>query len=333
MARALAYWVRAMLYERDVSMTNVYFNHDGGVDDLVSLLLLLQMPQARVTGVSVIDADGQMEAALEATRKIIDLFGGKQGVLEVAASTSRPHHQFPSEWRGAAFAFDALPILNEHGAPKTPVTDVPAHLDLVNKVMAQEGKTTLLFTGPLTDLARALDAEPAIEDKIEALYWMGGSLDGHGNVIDPCFDGTAEWNAFWDPEAVKRVWDSSLEIHMVGLESTEELPLTRELCQHWATLRRYPAIDLIGQGYALVLNVAANNVYYLWDVLTTVYCLYADIAEVERVRCDVRVDGAAAGRTYRCEDGREVTLVTHTDAERFYALVDELAMSAAPALY
>ena len=322
-----------MLYERDVSMTNVYFNHDGGVDDLVSLLLLLQMPQARVTGVSVIDADGQMEAALEATRKIIDLFGGKQGVLEVAASTSRPHHQFPSEWRGAAFTFDALPILNEHGAPKTPVTDVPAHLDLVNKVMAQEGKTTLLFTGPLTDLARALDAEPAIEDKIEALYWMGGSLDGHGNVVDPCFDGTAEWNAFWDPEAVKRVWGSSLEIHMVGLESTEELPLTRELCQHWATLRRYPALDLIGQGYALVLNVAANNVYYLWDVLTTVYCLYADIAEVECVRCDVRVDGAAAGRTYRCEEGRKVALVTHVDAERFYTLVDELAMSAAPALY
>ena len=254
-------------------------------------------------------------------------------MLEVAASTSRPRHQFPSEWRGAAFTFDALPILNEHGAPKTPVTDVPAHLDLVNKVMAQEGKTTLLFTGPLTDLARALDAEPAIEDKIEALYWMGGSLDGHGNVVDPCFDGTAEWNAFWDPEAVKRVWDSSLEIHMVGLESTEELPLTRELCQHWATLRRYPALDLIGQGYALVLNVAANNVYYLWDVLTTVYCLYADIAEVECVRCDVRVDGAAAGRTYRCEEGREVALVTHADAERFYALVDELAMSAAPALY
>ena len=199
--------------------------------------------------------------------------------------------------------------------------------------MAEEGKTTLLFTGPLTDLARALDAEPAIEEKIETLFWMGGSLDGHGNVVDPCFDGTAEWNAFWDPEAVKRVWDSSLEIHMVGLESTEELPLTRDLCQHWAELRRYPAIDLIGQGYALVLNVAANNVYYLWDVLTTVYCLYPEIAEVERVRCDVRVDGAAAGRTFRCDEGREVTLVTHADPKRFYALVDELAMSAAPALY
>ena len=314
-------------------MTNVYFNHDGGVDDLVSLLLLLQMPEARVTGVSVVDGDCQIEAALEASRKIIDLFGGKQAALEVAASDSRPHHQFPSEWRGSAFTFDALPMLNEYGAPRTPIAARPAHLDLVDKVMAEEGKTTLLFTGPLTDLARALDAEPAIEEKIEALFWMGGSLDGHGNVVDPCFDGTAEWNAFWDPEAVKRVRDSSLEIHMVGLESTEELPLTRDLCQHWAELRRYPAIDLIGQGYALVLNVAANNVYYLWDVLTTVYCLHPEIAEVERVRCDVRVDGAAAGRTFRCDEGREVTLVTHADPKRFYALVDELAMSAAPALY
>lgn len=83
----------------------------AGVDDLVSLLLLLQMPEARVTGVSVVDGDCQIEAALEASRKIIDLFGGKQAALEVAASDSRPHHQFPSEWRGSAFTFDALPML------------------------------------------------------------------------------------------------------------------------------------------------------------------------------------------------------------------------------
>ena len=68
-------------------MTNVYFNHDGGVDDLVSLLLLLQMPEARVTGVSVVDGDCQIEAALEASRKIIDLFGGKQAALELRRRT------------------------------------------------------------------------------------------------------------------------------------------------------------------------------------------------------------------------------------------------------
>lgn len=39
-------------------------------------------------------------------------------------------------------------MLNEHGAPRTPIAARPAHLDLVDKVMAEEGKTTLLFTGP-----------------------------------------------------------------------------------------------------------------------------------------------------------------------------------------
>ncbi|MFR9006966.1 MAG: hypothetical protein ACLVKA_11470 [Collinsella aerofaciens] len=58
-------------------------------------------------------------------------------------------------------------MLNEHGAPRTPIAARPAHLDLVDKVMAEEGKMTPLPPA-LTDLARA-DAEPAIEEKIETL--------------------------------------------------------------------------------------------------------------------------------------------------------------------
>ena len=54
---------------------NVYFNHDGGVDDLVSLFMLLQMDNVHVTGVSVIPADGYLEPATDASRKIIDRFG------------------------------------------------------------------------------------------------------------------------------------------------------------------------------------------------------------------------------------------------------------------
>lgn len=34
-------------------MKNVYFNHDGNIDDLTSLLLLLQVPDIRLIGVGV----------------------------------------------------------------------------------------------------------------------------------------------------------------------------------------------------------------------------------------------------------------------------------------
>lgn len=54
-------------------MQSVYFNHDGNVDDLVSLLLLLQMPEVKLIGVSVIDADGYIDPAISASRKIISL--------------------------------------------------------------------------------------------------------------------------------------------------------------------------------------------------------------------------------------------------------------------
>lgn len=56
-------------------MRNVYFNHDGSVDDLVSLLLLLQMSDVHLTGVGVVGADSYLEPALAATRKVIDRFG------------------------------------------------------------------------------------------------------------------------------------------------------------------------------------------------------------------------------------------------------------------
>lgn len=142
-------------------MKNVYFNHDGNVDDLVSLLLLLQVPDIKLTGVGVVDGDGVIEPSTDASRKIIDRFNQFGHTLDVAMSDSRAHHQFPSAWRTGSYAFDAFPILNEFGhEPKTPIAALPAHLDMVEKINAAEGKTTLVMTGPITDLARAIDAAP-----------------------------------------------------------------------------------------------------------------------------------------------------------------------------
>lgn len=130
------------------------------------------------------------------------------------------------------------------------------------------------MTGPLTDLARALEVDPSIVKNIARLYWMGGTMRTEGNVLEPKHDGTAEWNAYWDPEAVKTVFDADIDIQMVGLESTNQVPLNADVQQHWASLRRYPMMDLIGQGYALVSSYEANSTYYLWDVLTTVASQY-----------------------------------------------------------
>lgn len=62
----------------------VYFNHDGGVDDLVSLFLLLQMENVQLIGVSTIGADCYLEPSLSASVKIINRFSNED--IQV------PHH-------------------------------------------------------------------------------------------------------------------------------------------------------------------------------------------------------------------------------------------------
>ncbi|WP_273851000.1 nucleoside hydrolase [Guptibacillus spartinae] len=300
--------------------TKVYFNHDGGVDDLASLFLLLNMEEIELAGVSVIPADCYLEPAVSASRKIIDRFG--KGIdLNVAASNSRGVNPFPKDWRMHAFYVDALPILNEANQVNTPMSQRPAHLHLIDVLENSSEPITLLFTGPLTDLARALEVAPAVEQKIEKLVWMGGTFLEVGNVEEPEHDGTAEWNAFWDPEAVATVFDTSITIEMVALESTNQVPLTNDVRNMWAAERKNIGVDFIGQCYAMcppLVHVETNSTYYLWDVLTTVSVTPQSFISSRKVNCRVEKSGVSQGRTVLEDTGREVTVVDDVDRDLFF---------------
>ncbi|MDU6916408.1 MAG: nucleoside hydrolase, partial [Staphylococcus epidermidis] len=232
-------------------MTKVYFNHDGGVDDLVSLFLLLQMENIELVGVSTIGADCYLEPSLCASLKIINRFSDVE--INVAPSYERGKNPFPKEWRMHAFFMDALPVLNESCIPKRcKASEDEAYIDIIRKVKRCDEKVTLLFTGPLTDLAKAINYDNSILKNIEKLVWMGGTFLDKGNVEEPEHDGTAEWNAFWDPEAVKVVLDSDMIVDIVALESTNQVPLTMEVRQMWADKRQYLGVDFLGTSYAAV---------------------------------------------------------------------------------
>lgn len=76
-------------------MKKVYFNHDGGVDDLVSLFLLIQMEEVDLIGVSAIGADSYVEPAVSASQKIINRFSSTP--IHVAASKERGKNPFHKE--------------------------------------------------------------------------------------------------------------------------------------------------------------------------------------------------------------------------------------------
>lgn len=309
-------------------MKSIYFNHDGGVDDLVSLFLLLQMEDVKLIGVSAIGADSYVEPAVSASIKIMNRFSNRD--LKVAASSLRGKHPFPKEWRMHAFFVDALPVLNESRIKqRTSQSELEAYEDIIDKLEKSHEPVTLLFTGPLTDLAKALEVAPHITENIERLVWMGGTFLTKGNVEEPEHDGTAEWNAFWDPEAVATVFDSTIAIDMVALESTNKVPLTLDVRQMWADQRGHLGVDFLGVCYAAVpplTHFVTNSTYFLWDVLTTAFVGKPELVHVEEVQAEVVTKGPSQGRTKRVtEGGRKIRLVNDVQREDFFNYITNLA--------
>ncbi|RIN78196.1 nucleoside hydrolase [Staphylococcus simulans] len=309
-------------------MKQIYFNHDGGVDDLVSLFLLLQMEDVELIGVSAIGADSYVEPAVSASIKIINRFSDRD--LKVAASSQRGKNPFPKEWRMHAFFVDALPVLNESRIEqRASQSELEAYEDIIEKLEASTKPVTLLFTGPLTDLAKALEVAPHITEKIECLVWMGGTFLTKGNVEEPEHDGTAEWNAFWDPEAVATVFDTDIEIDMVELESTNKVPLTIDVRQMWADQRDILGVDFLGVCYAGVpplTHFVTNSTYFLWDVLTTASVGKPELVHVEEVQTEVITKGPSQGRTKRVtEGGRTIQLVDDVHRDDFFDYMTNLA--------
>jgi purine nucleosidase len=89
----------------------VLMDHDGAVDDYLSVVLLMTMQEVETLGVIVTPADCYIQPAVSATRKILDLMGRSD--VPVAASTVRGLNPFPVLFRRDSFAVDRLPILNE----------------------------------------------------------------------------------------------------------------------------------------------------------------------------------------------------------------------------
>jgi inosine-uridine nucleoside N-ribohydrolase len=109
----------------------------------------------------------------------------------------------------------------------------PAPMDAIEFIGQQAsrfpGEISIIATGPLTNLARALSRYPHVESGIASLSIMGGTA-GRGNTTP-----VAEFNAFSDPEALDAVLASSIPMYMIGYDLTSRVGLAED---HIARLER-----------------------------------------------------------------------------------------------
>jgi inosine-uridine nucleoside N-ribohydrolase len=396
----------------------VLFDHDGGVDDLLSLMMLLAMPHINLVGIVVTPADCFLRPAVSASFKILRFFGRLD--IELSEGVLYGVNPFPQAWRAHAYPIDALPILNELKQPENkqdrsskpagaffsqPGKDVfnelrdhiynkivpdlapviaipdveavrqvvqeiyikllvqeniilsqaeqnrlfevifeevlqkvavnrlpkpvsePGHEFLARKLRGASEPVTILITGPVSNLSVALSIEPDLATKIEEVVWMGGALNVPGNVRDYEHDGSAEWNAYWDPPSTHRLWQFDVPITIFPLDATNHVRVTLDFLHRLAQQRKYPLSDLAGQCWALTVGTipAYEYTYHMWDTLTTGYLGAPQYISFRQARSEVIPYGPSAGQVKEVsEDGRLIKAAQTVQVEEFQHYLLEL---------
>lgn len=123
----------------------VILDHDGGVDDFITLLLLLsKRPALDLLGVTVIGADSVPNVALNTTLKLLDTLGAEH--VPVALSTLPGVNPFPEHWRWQGRRLEVLPTLNQRPHSNTP-HQLPAQDFLLQLLQQQAEPVTIVATG------------------------------------------------------------------------------------------------------------------------------------------------------------------------------------------
>ncbi|WP_176456211.1 nucleoside hydrolase [Mycobacterium marinum] len=204
-------------------MNPVFVDADTGIDDALALIYLLASTDADLVGIASTGGNTSVDQVCTNNLGVLELC--RSGDIPVARGADQP---LTGQWPHRA---------NTHGpkglgyAELPPTNREPATYDAaaawVRMAHAYRGKLTGLVTGPLTNLSRALRAEPALPAMLSRLVIMGGMFDADGNDVG------ADWNIRVDPEAASEVfaaWTGQQQLPIVcSLNLTRKVAMTPDI--------------------------------------------------------------------------------------------------------
>lgn len=306
---------------------NVILIHDAAIDEYMSTVLLTTMKDVKLLGIVIVNADCIPAPAMQTAWKIQQYI--KATTIPLGLSAARGFNSFPWPYRSDCVAQGNIGVLSSiKPNPKWP--PFPDGDALLAKLLQEAtGPVTLLVTSPMTTLAELLKSNPDLAEKIGHLVWMGGALNVKGNLdpstvpTPPC-NACAEWNAFFDPDAVDWIFrNTSFPITMFPLDMTDKAKVTTSFLLSLANQSgAYPLSKLAFESYLLV----GSEVFYdMWDVVTTCYLTRKDLfkpAKTVRLSIDTTLDDTQ-GCIKVQRGGRAVNVVFDfaDDGSNFYSYV------------
>jgi purine nucleosidase len=194
---------------------------DPGQDDAIALLLALSAPdELDILGITTVAGNVPLELTQRNARLICDIAGRSD--VPVYAGCVQPMQR------------DLLTAENVHGKtgidgveisePTQPLETQHAADFIVDMLLAAEDESiTLVPTGPLTNIATAIEKDASILGKVDEIVLMGGAMREGGNHSP-----SAEFNILVDPQAADIVFRCGRPITVMGLDVTHQVLATPE---------------------------------------------------------------------------------------------------------
>jgi inosine-uridine nucleoside N-ribohydrolase len=185
---------------------------DPGHDDAVAILLAASALD--ISGITTVYGNASVESTTRNALDFLDLAGlGIPVYRGSEAPLRRPRTHANVHGRSG---LDGAELPLSRRQPET----AGAIEFIAQEALSHPGAVSIIATGPLTNLARALVHYPHIEPAIASLSIMGGT-PAQGNTTP-----VAEFNAYNDPEALDALLASSIPMYLVGYDLTSGTGLT-----------------------------------------------------------------------------------------------------------
>lgn len=191
---------------------------DPGQDDAINLLLAMSSPdELDILGITTVAGNVPLALTERNARQICDIAGRTD--MKVFAGCERPMQRelLTAEHVHGKTGIDGVEITS----PETPLGEQHAVDFIIEALSTTAEPLTLVPTGPLTNIATAIERAPAILDNVAEIVLMGGAMREGGNHSP-----SAEFNILVDPHAADLVFRCGKPITVLGLDVTHQVLAT-----------------------------------------------------------------------------------------------------------
>jgi purine nucleosidase len=281
------------------------------IDDVLALAVATSSPEVNLLGVTTVMANAPRRAAL--AQHVLRTCGNNTRVVAGCSKALLQPYPQPlasqfsvledDTWNDMRHAVDFL-------IQAARVDEEPKKL---------EDQITLVPIGALTNVGIAIVREPDIVARLR-VHLMGGRwnlLEGEGPQ--------AEWNIFCDPEAAAIVFNSGIELSMVGLDVTMRCVLSEENLREIARASTRRA-QLVSHLTTLYRGDNNNKLPVLHDPLA-VLSIFSDCVQWENKRIEIGLCGDERGVTKVVEGEPNTRVAVDVDERRAVDLFMQRALS------